>query len=96
MKSEYHSIIKWHNGEKNDHQVEIDLDLIIDDFLKGKNLAFELNENEIELRKKLIDLILNKILREAVEVTGMPWGIEGKYEYTSNYNITNAYTVSDP
>ena len=80
---------------KKDHRVEIDLDLMVDDFLKGKNLPYELTMNETQIRRQLFDIVLNRVLFKGVQKNGVPYGIKGKYKWKAHSEIENDWTITE-
>jgi hypothetical protein len=89
------STIRYDNGVKRDHNIEMDFDLSIEDFLRGKNLPLQLAQNERELRMQLFDIVLNQILPKAIKDTGLPSQIEGKWHSKSDAQIDNDWAISE-
>ncbi|MSR67576.1 hypothetical protein EXS65_01995 [Candidatus Peribacteria bacterium] len=88
--------IRWQPGVKPDHHVELDLDLTIDNFLYGRNIPFELATKELELRKQLFNIILNRVLRSAVQQARIPWHIETSWKAEIEGDHKYNWTITDP
>lgn len=61
----------WPNAVRQNHSVNLDLDLAVSNFIRTKNVAVELATREQEFRKELHELIAAEIIPQIIAQTGI-------------------------
>jgi len=97
MKHDYNYHAQWTNGISHQHEINLDLNLFVEDFLtQHPNIREELLHNEAGLRKELMNVITQKLVRQIVDESGLSADIEGTLNTKSKKSVDNDMQVGIP
>lgn len=86
MKIDYSSDARWPNAIGHTHDIELNLDLAVSDFIKSKNVAVELTLREQKFRREIHQLVVAQVVPKIIADAGINGDLpEG--HLTTNWDI---------
>ena len=98
MNYKFSSRMGWSNGKNTDHQIDLDLDLLVSDILQSnRNLETRLITSEQTIREEVFKLVAEEIVPKIIKDTGVDaTQPEGHVKVKANSKIYNQATVAIP
>ncbi len=93
---EFSSDMKWTDGVKTDHTVDLDLDLALENILPSDNLVLRLHTQDAEIRREIADLVLGKVLPKIVQQTGLEYETPGYLHVQAHLDNRSKGSVGIP
>jgi hypothetical protein len=73
--------MRWTNGVDTNHQIDLNLNLILEKILPSKDLSLRLHTQSEQVRKEIANLVLGQILPKIIQNTGL------EYQTSSDLNV---------
>jgi hypothetical protein len=93
MYGEYSADTVWEKVTPNQDVVDIDLDLTINEFLQGKDVAVELQNNREGIRQEIFDFVVTRILPGIIAGTGQPTTVPGTLRWNTKINDSSSCII---
>ena len=97
MHINYSTHTEWPKTVANKHEIKLDLDLAVSNFIKTKNVAVELTTRETDFRREIHEIVVAQIIPEIVTQTGINGEPpEGRTKTKWNIDYKSSREIEEP